>query len=289
MNIGNFLDISEFRYPDKTAVVCKDRRYTFSRIKERVQRLMTGLAGLGVKKGDRVATLMWNSAEMMEINLAAMRLGAVFAPMNFRFKARELAYVVENAGPSVLVTDELCQDLAADVPPRLLDPECLFSTSHRAVPECKPYESLIEENVAFEGSVPVAGGDPCQLLYTSGTTARPKGVILSHDNVMWNAFNMIHARADSADDVSLVVGPLFHAAALNSHYVPRLALGGTLIIMDKFEPGVMMSLIQAEGATVVPGNPTLFIMLLDHCAGKRYDTSTVTKLTSGSDKTSRSY
>ncbi|MBW1788560.1 MAG: long-chain fatty acid--CoA ligase [Deltaproteobacteria bacterium] len=284
MNIGNFLDVSEFRYPDKTAVVFKNRRYTFSQVKDRVQRLMKGLAGLGVKKGDRVAALMWNSAEMMEINLAAMRLGAVFAPMNFRFKAQELAYVVENARPSVLVTDDVCREPAAEVLPPLLEAGCLFSTSPRAGAEFRPYESLIEENTAFDGSVSVTGDDPCQLLYTSGTTARPKGVILSHDNVMWNAFNMIHARGDSSDDVSLVVGPLFHAAALNSHYVPRLALGATLIIMDKFESDVMMSLIQTERATIVPGNPTLFIMLLEHCAGRRYDTSTVTKLTSGSDK-----
>jgi acyl-CoA synthetase (AMP-forming)/AMP-acid ligase II len=84
--------------------------------------------------------------------------------------------------------------------------------------------------------------------------------------------------------VSLLVGPLFHAAALNSHYIPRLALGATLVIMGKFDPGQMMDLIQRERVTVVPGNPTAFIMLLEYCGSGRYDTSSVTTLSSGSDK-----
>jgi acyl-CoA synthetase (AMP-forming)/AMP-acid ligase II len=284
MNVGDFLDMSEFRYPEKTAIVSMGRRHTFRQVRDRVQRLMTGMARLGVRKGDRVATLMWNSAEMMEVNLAAMRLGAVFTPYNYRLKAGELAYVAENSGPSLAVADERCQGLAAEVLPGFLPRESLFTTARGTAGAFASYEHLIASNEPHRGSVAVKGEDPCQLLYTSGTTARPKGVVLSHDNVLWNAFNMIHARGDASGDISLVVGPLFHAAALNSHYVPRLALGSTLILMDKFEPEEMMSLIETERANIVPGNPTLFIMLLDHCANKRHDTSAVTKLTSGSDK-----
>jgi acyl-CoA synthetase (AMP-forming)/AMP-acid ligase II len=278
------LDISEARFFHKTAIIFNDRRYTYGQVKERVQRLMTGLTRLGVKKGDRVSTLMWNSAEMMEINLAAMRLGAVFTPLNYRFKGPELAYVVENARPKVLIADETCEELAGNMASRLDDAGSMISTADKRGSGFQSYEALVNENAPFKGSVDVRPQDPCQLLYTSGTTARPKGVILSHENVIWNAFNMIHARHDRAEDVSLIVGPLFHAAALNSHYIPRLALGATMIIMDKFEPEFMMNLIQREGVTIVPGNPTLFIMLLEYCSSKQPNTSTVTTLTSGSDK-----
>ncbi|MBW1780508.1 MAG: long-chain fatty acid--CoA ligase [Deltaproteobacteria bacterium] len=284
MDVGRFLDISTERFPNKTAIVSKGRRYTYGQVKERVQRLMSGLARLGVGRGDRVATLMVNSSHMMEVHLAAIRLGAVFAPFNFRSKGSELAYLAENAMPSVLVTDHACQDLAGEVVPNTVRDIHLFSTSKRPLTGLHSYEALIEKNEPFKGTVTLASNDPCQLLYTSGTTARPKGVVLTHENVAWNAFNMIQSRRDRPDDVSLVVGPLFHAAALNSHYVPRLALGATLIIMDKFDPEEMMTLIQEERATVAPGNPTLFIMLLEHCASRQYDTSSVTTLSSGSDK-----
>jgi acyl-CoA synthetase (AMP-forming)/AMP-acid ligase II len=284
MNVGSFLDIAEARFPDKLAVISEERRFTYRQVKERVQRLMTGLAKLGVKKGDRVATLMWNSPEMMEVNLAAIRLGAIFTPLNYRLKGPELSFVVENAHPTILVTDDTCQDMAGQVVADVLGRERMFTTSSRSNSHFRPYETLVTENEHYKGSVASSGGDACQLLYTSGTTARPKGVILSHENVIWNAFNMIHARRDRPDDVSLVVGPLFHAAALNSHYIPRLALGATMIIMTKFDPGLMMDLVQSERATVVPGNPTLFIMLLEHCASREFDTSSVTTLTSGADK-----
>ena len=284
MNVGSFLDIAEARFPHKLAVISEDKRYTFRQVKERVQRLMTGLAKLGVKKGDRVATLMWNSSEMMEVNLAAIRLGAIFTPLNYRLKGPELSFVVENARPTILVTDDTCHDLAGQVVTDALAAERIVTTSSKSSSHLRAYETFVTENEPYKGSVACSAEDACQLLYTSGTTARPKGVILSHENVIWNAFNMIHARRDKPDDVSLIVGPLFHAAALNSHYIPRLALGATMIIMGKFDPGRMMDLVQGEQATVVPGNPTLFIMLLEYCSSREFDTSSVTTLTSGADK-----
>jgi acyl-CoA synthetase (AMP-forming)/AMP-acid ligase II len=102
MDVGCFLDISEARFPQKTAIISKERRYTYKRLKERVQSLMTGLARLGVKKGDRVATLTLNSSEMMEVNLASIRLGALFTPLNYRLKGPELSYIIGNAQPKVM-------------------------------------------------------------------------------------------------------------------------------------------------------------------------------------------
>lgn len=284
MDVGCFLDISEARFPQKTAIISKERRYTFKRLKERVQCLMTGLARLGVKEGDRVATLTLNSSEMMELNLASIRLGALFTPLNYRLKGPELSYIVENAQPKMLVTDETHEDLTGQVVSDIGMTFPIFSTSINPRSGFKPYDTLVQENEPYRGSVNLSENDPCQLLYTSGTTAKPKGVVLSHENVIWNAFNLIQARRDRPEDVTLVVGPLYHAAALNSHFIPRLALGATMIIMDKFDPELMMDLIQVEKVTVVPGNPTLFIMLLEHCSRSQYNTSSVTTLTSGSDK-----
>ena len=99
MHIGYFLDIARHRYPDKTALVSRGRRYTYTELHERVQRLMVAFEGLGVRKGDRVATLLWNCSEMVECYLAAVRLGAVFTPLNYRLHSRGIAYLLAHAEP----------------------------------------------------------------------------------------------------------------------------------------------------------------------------------------------
>lgn len=284
MDVGQFLDIAAHRKPRTTAIIFGKHRITYQGFRDRVLRLMTGLSHLGVGKGDRVATFTWNRPEMMEVHLAALRLGALFTPLNFRLREEELAYVLGDSAPSVLVTDTRCADTLGRVVEDYLSPERVFCTGGATGRGFPPYERLLEGQTPFRGRVNIQAADPCQLLYTSGTTARPKGVVLTHENVLWNAFNMIHARRDRPDDVALVVGPLFHAAALNSHFVPRLALGSTMVISEKFDPEEMMQTVRREAVTVVPGNPTLFIMLLEHCSGKQYNASSVRTLTSGADK-----
>ncbi|MBW1734617.1 MAG: long-chain fatty acid--CoA ligase [Deltaproteobacteria bacterium] len=284
MIIGRFLDLAAARYPDKSAIVSGDRKFTYTQLREWVQRLMTGFSKLGVRKGDRICTLMENCSEQIEIYLAAARLGAVFTPLNFRLKETELLHIIQDARPSVLVTDENFEETAWHIAPNLAKRRGLFSTSASPRDGFHAYESLVGDSVPFSGSPDLTAEDPCQILYTSGTTGQPKGVVLTHENVVWNTINMLQARGDRPEDVALIVGPLFHAAALNSHYTSRLALGATSIIMSKFDPVELMEVIQNERVTVVSGTPTMFIMLMESCAAGQYDTSSVTTLTSGADK-----
>ncbi len=284
MDIGSLLDITEERFPDKPAIISENNRYTYRQFKDRVQRLMSGLFRLGVKKGDRVATLMWNSSEMMEVYLAAIRLGAIFAPLNYRLKEPELIYLLKDARPKVLVTDDQCQQLAGQTTTCTDNLGHLFSTASKPTDGFRRYEDIISTHKPMDQKASIQADDPCQLLYTSGTTGRPKGVVLSHENVSWNTFNMIHVRGDCPQDVSLLLGPLFHAAALNSHFTTRLALGATQVFMKKFDPQRLMETIQQERVSVLPANPTAFIMLMEHCPPGRYRTDSVTTLSSGSDK-----
>jgi acyl-CoA synthetase (AMP-forming)/AMP-acid ligase II len=126
--------------------------------------------------------------------------------------------------------------------------------------------------------------DPCQLMYTSGTTGKPKGATLTHRNVLWNLYNTIWAREDKAGERAVIVGPLYHTAALNNHLTIQVALGGTSIIIRKFEPQALLRTIEKEKATIVSGAPALYNMLLQHPDAHKYDTSSITKCTSGSDK-----
>ncbi len=285
MDVGHFLDIAECRFPDKLAVVSGGRRITYRQLKDRVQRLMAGLANLGVNKGDRVGTLMWNRSELIEIYLAAIRLGAVFTPLNYRLKGPEVSFVLKDARPTLLVADENCEDLAGEVASDVPETKRLYCTTSWPKGDFQRYESLVEGNPPYGERAVLSEEEPCQLIYTSGTTGRPKGVILTHENVLWNTVNMVLARHDRPQDVALIVGPMFHTAALNSQYTSRLALGATSVIMDKFEPADFMELVQREKITVVSGTPSLFIMLMEHCSPGQYDTSSVTTVTTGSDRT----
>ncbi|MBI5605085.1 MAG: AMP-binding protein [Deltaproteobacteria bacterium] len=282
MNVGSFLDFSAARFPDKTALVFKDTRLTYRQLRKRVLRLSSALGRLGLEKGDRVATVMWNCREMLEIYLAAVTVGALFTPLNFRASPKELAFLLADSEPSVLFVDEKCREavLAAITDPRLF--ERLYGTSPSS-PDLKLYENLIESSSLMDHAVSVSGNDPCQLLYTSGTTGRPKGVLLSHDNVCWNSVNIGAARQDRESDVVYVVGPLFHSAALNSICTARLSRGTTIILHERFDLQYLMEDIEREKITFISAPPTVFMMLMENCRPGDYDTSSVTSITSGGD------
>lgn len=286
MNIGQLLDIAQHRFPDKKALVSLGRSYTYSQLRQRVRGLMAALLALGVQKGDRVAVITWNRSEMIEVYLAAVSLGAMFLPLNFRLQVAELEFVLADAQPCVLFCEERFRPLAEKALAGLASPlrQVVVIPDEPGPEPTGAYEELLVAHGQAAGGPPLQASDPCQLMYTSGTTGRPKGVMLSHENVIWNSLNMLQVRQDQPQDVALIVGPLFHAAALNSHYTSRLALGATCVVMSKFDALELMRLVEREKITVVSGTPTMFVILSEQCRPGQFDTSSVTTLTSGSDK-----
>jgi acyl-CoA synthetase (AMP-forming)/AMP-acid ligase II len=168
----------------------------------------------------------------------------------------------------------------------------LVSVRHFVSPGSTGSSMAIEYEAFLAGDHPaitipaslVSENDPCQLMYTSGTTGKPKGATLTHRNILWNFYNTIWAREDKAGERAIIVGPLYHTAALNNHLTIQVALGGTSIIIRKFEPESLLQTIENEKATIVSGAPALFNMLLQHPNAHQYDTRSITKCTSGSDK-----
>jgi acyl-CoA synthetase (AMP-forming)/AMP-acid ligase II len=119
------------------------------------------------------------------------------------------------------------------------------------------------------------------MLYTSGTTGKPKGAVLTHGNVLWNLVNTLLAREDKEGEIALVTGPLYHAAALNNHFLIRLALGGASVLMKHFEPRKFMELIEREKVNVISGAPAMFHLLLNLPDVEKYDTRSITRCTLG--------
>ncbi len=284
MNVGFLLTNAARKYPEQWAIVSPEGRWTFRAFNERTDHLARAMVKRGLRKGDRVAILFFNSSHFVEVYFAALKSGLVATPVNFRLAGPEITYVLNNSGAKALFYgpefEETLQGIRAD----LETVDTFVTPQDKALPLGTPYEAFLSTGEGSALYPPVQEDDPCQLMYTSGTTGRPKGAVLTHRNVLWNLFNTILGREDRPGQRAIIVGPLYHTAALNNHLTIQVALGGTSIIIRKFEPRSLLKTIETEKATVISGAPALFNMLLNHPEADHYDRSFITKCTLGSDK-----
>ena len=166
--------------------------------------------------------------------------------------------------------------------PHLKKVKTFISTGNQKLKKAFDYETLLKRSKKDEPAVRLSEKDECQLMYTSGTTGRPKGALLTHGNILWNLVNVIIGREDREGEISLVVGPLYHTAALNNHFTVRVAMAGTSILIRNFDPERVMKLIEKEKVNVISGAPAMYHLILALPDLEKYDTRSVTKCTTGS-------
>lgn len=284
MNIGFLLSNSASRSPNRTALVTEEGNKTFLQLEKRCGKLSGALLGSGLKPGDRVALLFYNSAYLVEAYFAAVRIGLVATPVNFRLVGREMAHILKNSGAKALFYSPEFEDTLGDIFQDLETVELYITTEKSDTLPAQNYETFLLEGKWLPVSEQVKEDSPCQVMYTSGTTGLPKGAVITHGNVMWNLHNTIYGREDRAGQRSIIVGPLYHTAALNNHLTIQIALGGTSVLVRKFDPERLLKTIEKEGATTISGSPAMYNLLLRHPAANRYDTTSITKCTSGADK-----
>ncbi|MFK4040670.1 long-chain fatty acid--CoA ligase [Nonomuraea wenchangensis] len=232
--------------PGRVALSFQGRDRTYGELRERVYRLASALAAeLGVRRGDRVAYLGPNEPALVETFFAAGLLGAVFVPLNTRLAAPELRFVLEDAAPAALL---LGAGRDGDgLPGRHVAAET--------------YEDLLAAGSATPIDEPVSRDDVCLIMYTSGTTGRPKGAMLTHGNLTWNAINLLVDVPLGPDEVTLVSAPLFHIAALAQTLVPTVLKGGRCVLEPSFDVERTFELVERERVTVMFGVPSMFGML----------------------------
>ena len=286
MNLGYLLNNSASKYPEKTAIISDEGRWTYRAFNKRTNRLASAMLNAGLKKGDRIAILLHNCSYFVEAYFAAVKIGLVVTPVNFRFTGREIVYVLNDAQPLLLIYGPEFEKTLQAVRDQLVSVRNFVSPQNIETRLAIDYEDFLAGGRSDIDSAAsqVSEDDPCQLMYTSGTTGKPKGATLTHRNILWNFFNTVWAREDKTGERAIIVGPLYHTAALNNHLTIQIALGGTSIIIRKFEPESLLKTIEKEKATIVSGAPALYNMLLQHPRAHMYDTRSVTKCTSGSDK-----
>ncbi|WP_072801577.1 acyl-CoA synthetase [Rhodococcoides yunnanense] len=244
--------------PDAVAISYRTVDYTYRHLAERATRLAHALRGMGVRAGDRVALLSPNHPAYLEALFATGLIGAVFVPLNARLTAPEVAYALRDSGSGILLHAAALSGVSI---------EAAESTVRRIVLDTDPstdldtsvldYDTIIAASSTDRIDVAVTLDDHCMIMYTSGTTGRPKGVVLSHNLVLFAVLNTIIDLDLTSDEVALVMAPLFHTAALNTVSLPTLLKGGRLIIEEGFDPGRALAIIESEKVTYSFGVPTM--------------------------------
>jgi len=281
MNVGQILTLASHKVPERTALLCEDKKYTFQEFNRRANQFAHSLLRFNLQKGDKVAALLFNSNPFVEVYLGTAKAGGVFTPINFRLAADEVFYILDHSDARFFVYGEEFIPLVQSIRSRLTKVEFYISTGKDLIPQAFNYEALLAESPNNEPDILIAEEDECQLMYTSGTTGKPKGAVITHGNVLWNLVNTILGREEKEGEVSLVIGPLYHTAALNNHFTIRVALPGMSILIKNFDPRKVMEIIEREKVTVISGAPTVFHLLFALPDIAKYDTRSITKCTTG--------
>ena len=237
--------------PAKVALVQDGVATTYAGLHRDSTRLAHGLRARGIERGDRVAFLGLNSVELVLAMFATAKLGAVFVPVNTRLAAPELAHVLDHSGSRLLLVEgSLVDGVTGSTPERV--------TFDRAAG--RGLDALLSDDDT-ELDEPVSLDDLFMIQYTSGTSGRPKGVMLTHANVVWNVYNLLVDIDLTSAEVALVTAPLFHTAALNQVLFPTVLKGGTALIEAKFDPSRALDLIESERVSLLFGVTSMYLAL----------------------------
>ncbi|GAB2611519.1 long-chain fatty acid--CoA ligase [Streptomyces capparidis] len=259
--------------PHRTALVHRGAEHTYADLHERTARLARALRAAGVGRGDRVAYLGPNHPSFLEALFAAGALGAVFVPLNARLTGVEVGHQLADCGARALLCapSHTAVAEAADAP----------GTTVRLPAGGGAYEELLASAPAEPLDEPVALDDPAVIMYTSGTTGQPKGAVLTHGNLTWNACNVLVDTDLTGDEVALVAAPLFHIAGLGMLTLPVLLKGGACVLAGAFDAGAALELVERHRVTFMFGVPTMYEQIARHPRWPEADLSSLRILTCG--------
>jgi acyl-CoA synthetase (AMP-forming)/AMP-acid ligase II len=279
LNTTDFLNIATAICPDKTAIVFEDKRYTFSQLNERVNRLANGLLKLGVKKGERVAFLQVNCSQCVETYFAVAKIGAIYLPLNFRAREKELSYMLNTAEANTVIAGDRYIPLIESIRPEVKSLKNLISIEKKHEGFLY-YEDIISSSPADEVTADIDEHDTTILMYTAGTTGFPKGVMLSHNSFAIYVMDNVTPPDPESQETNILTVPLYHVAGIQA-MMAAIYGGRTLVMERQFDAKEWMELVQREKANRAMMVPTMLKMLLDHPDFSKYNLKSLKVITYG--------
>ncbi|MGV2621063.1 UNVERIFIED_CONTAM: fatty acid--CoA ligase [Halobacillus marinus] len=237
-------------------------RWTYAEWDIEVNRAANALRASGVEKGDRVSTVLFNTSEFATTLFACMKIGAVFQPVNFRLSEREIRYILTDASPKVVLFERAT---ASQVAPIAADMPAIefWSIDEVEQEHAVNYHDRLASVTADRPLCQLDENDPYAIMYTSGTTGSPKGVIHSHRDMIDQALIMTACLRLTKEDRGLTVAPIFHCAELHCAFFPRVMIGAANVIMHHFEAQELIETVKQEQITCLFAAPTMWNMVLE--------------------------
>jgi fatty-acyl-CoA synthase len=247
--------------PRKTALIYRDEQWTYAELNRLTNKVAHGLHALGVNPGDRVGFLGLNHPRFFFTLFAAAKLDAIFVPLNFRLTSPELSFIIRDAGLHTLVYEEAFASIIESIRGDLSVREYVCAVEQSG---SRGFDELVHDQRDSDLDYQVAMDDVALIMYTSGTTGRPKGAMLTHGNIIWNNINSSLADDASSFEITLVVAPLFHIGGLNVTPLSAFIKGATVVLEQMFEPGVVLEAIEKHHVTSMFGVPAMFLFMAQH-------------------------
>ena len=279
--VTDFLSRAVRLYPDKVAIVDGPQRLTYRELAERVDRLSNALLALGLVRGDRVCILSPNSHFFLESFYATAQVGLVLVPLNYRLVAADHEYILNHAGVSAVLVDWEYTPIVDEIRDRLptVAHWVVATESEPVRPGWTSWNELVEKASPERPRLPEIGeNEMVSINYTSGTTSRPKGVMMTHRNCYLNAYNMIVHLQMRHEDVELWTLPMFHCNGWGGVYA-LTALGGTHVILRAIDGPGIFRLIAQEGVTFACMAPAVLRTILDTPEAERSEVTTRPRFT----------
>lgn len=261
MKIGNVISKRALISPDRIAVISRDKQYTYRQLNLRATRLANALLKLGVAPGDRVGLLMTNNNEFLEIYFATAKIGAVLVPVNTRLAGPEIDFILNDCTVKGFIFGKAFEQTVAE----MRYPGAArfrISTGPTAVADTLDYEALISEASEAQPEVEIHEDDLHIIMYTSGTTGRPKGAMLTHKNIYSGGLDMLIGLHYQYPERLLVLVPLFHSGGITP-VVGHVIKGVCTVLMESFEPAGALELIEKYDISLLLGVTTIVKMLLN--------------------------
>jgi long-chain acyl-CoA synthetase len=282
-NLADGLRVSATRLPQKAALLTGRTQVTYAELDGRVDAAAAGFQRLGLQPGDRVGLFLPNTPHFVEAFYGALRAGLVVVPLNTGFTSEEVGHILGDCGASAVVTADALRGVLEGVVETLPSlNEVIVTGTATASMGTRTWRQFLGEGVEKPTPVDVGGDDLALLPYTSGTTGRPKGAMLSHANLLANHTQMQQTRlAIEERDVVLGVLPLFHIYAMNVAMAFTLSRGATVLLAERFDPASSLESVVTNRASILLGAPPMFIAWLNTPGVENFDLASVRFAVSG--------